>query len=299
MSRFAGGFRVLITLILFAAALAAGWYVWRSYTLTPWTRDGRVRSQIVQVTPDVSGAVTDLLVHDNQKVAKGETLFIIDQARFKLALDQTEATVDGRFGELEQRRKEADRRDRLTSAAVADEAREQARTAVVTAEAAWRQAQVERDVAKLNYDRTTVRSPVNGYVTNLLLDQGDYATAGKAAIAIVDSDSFYVAAYLEETKLATIREGDPAAIRLMANDRQLTGHVESIARAIVDRDNTASTDLIANVNPSFTWVRLAQRIPVRIKLDALPDGVTLSAGMTATVEIKPEKREQGGAAAGR
>ncbi|WP_020186626.1 efflux RND transporter periplasmic adaptor subunit [Methylopila sp. 73B] len=290
MSIAARSFRVLLTLVVFAAALAGGWYVWRAYADTPWTRDGRVRANVIQVTPDVSGAATDLTVQDNQTVKKGDVLFVIDQARYKLALDQAEATVDGRFGELQQRRKEADRRDKLTSAAVADEAREQARTAVVTAEAAWRQAIVERDVAKLNFDRTVVRSPVNGYVTNLLLNEGDYATAGKAAVAVVDSDSFYVAGYFEETKLRAIREGDPATARLMGHDGDLTGHVESVARAIVDRDNVTSADLIANVNPSFTWVRLAQRIPVRIKLDPLPAGVTLAAGMTATVVVHPATR---------
>lgn len=287
MSIAARSFRVLLTLVVFAAALAGGWYVWRAYADTPWTRDGRVRANVIQVTPDVSGAATDLTVQDNQTVKKGDVLFLIDQARYKLALDQAEATVDGRFGELQQRRKEAERRDRLTSAAVADEAREQARTAVVTAEAAWRQAIVERDVAKLNFDRTVVRSPVNGYVTNLLLNEGDYATAGKAAVAVVDSDSFYVAGYFEETKLRAIREGDPATVRLMGHDGDLTGRVESVARAIVDRDNVTSADLIANVNPSFTWVRLAQRIPVRIKLDPLPAGLTLAAGMTATVVVHP------------
>ena len=290
MSIAARSFRVLLTLVVFAAALAGGWYVWRAYADTPWTRDGRVRANVVQVTPDVSGAATDLNVQDNQTVKKGDVLFVIDQARYKLALDQAEATVDGRFGELQQRRKEAERRDKLTSAAVADEAREQARTAVVTAEAAWRQAIVERDVAKLNFDRTVVRSPVNGYVTNLLLNEGDYATAGKAAVAVVDSDSFYVAGYFEETKLRAIREGDPATARLMGHDGDLTGHVESVARAIVDRDNVTSADLIANVNPSFTWVRLAQRIPVRIRLDPLPAGVTLAAGMTATVVVHPAAR---------
>ncbi|GBD47745.1 efflux RND transporter periplasmic adaptor subunit [Methylopila sp. Yamaguchi] len=290
MSIAARSFRVLLTLVVFAAALAGGWYVWRAYADTPWTRDGRVRANVIQVTPDVSGAATDLTVQDNQTVKKGDVLFVIDQARYKLALDQAEATVDGRFGELQQRRKEAERRDRLTSAAVADEAREQARTAVVTAEAAWRQAIVERDVAKLNFDRTVVRSPVNGYVTNLLLNEGDYATAGKAAVAVVDSDSFYVAGYFEETKLRAIREGDPATVRLMGHDGDLTGRVESVARAIVDRDNVTSADLIANVNPSFTWVRLAQRIPVRIKLDPLPAGLTLAAGMTATVVVHPTAR---------
>jgi multidrug resistance efflux pump len=119
----------------------------------------------------------------------------------------------------------------------------------------------------------------------LLVDRGDYATVGRPLVAVVDSDSYYVAGYFEETKLRHIKIGDHASIRLMAFDAPLTGHVQSVARAITDRDNALGGDLIANVNPTFSWVRLAQRIPVRIAIDEVPAGVSLSAGMTATVVI--------------
>mgnify|MGYP000632657170 CR=1 FL=1 len=140
-------------------------------------------------------------------------------------------------------------------------------------------------VARLNLARTVVRAPVNGYVTNLLVDRGDYATAGRAMVAIVDSDSFYVAGYFEETKLRHIRINDKVSVGLMGFDAPLQGHVQSIARAIADRDNVVANDLIANVNPSFSWVRLAQRIPVRIAIDDVPQGIELHAGMTATVMV--------------
>ena len=159
------------------------------------------------------------------------------------------------------------------------------RTAALAAQAAYDQAVASYRVAKLNLARTEVRAPVNGYVTNLLMSRGDYATAGRAMLAIVDSDSYYVAGYFEETKLRHIRIGDRVSIRLMAYSAPLTGHVDSVARAITDRDNTLGNDLIANVNPTFSWVRLAQRIPVRIAIDDVPKGIVLSAGMTATVVV--------------
>lgn len=278
-------FRVALTLAVVAGGVAAGVYVWRAYMDDPWTRDGRVRADIVRLGADVSGPVTEMRVRDNDEVRKGDVLFVVDQARFRLALDLARATEAGRVSDLEQKKREAERRDRLTSAALSIESREQAHAAVDAADSAYRQAVIDRQKAELDLDRTEVRSPVNGHVTNLLLQPGDYVSPGKAVVAIVDSDSFYVAGYFEETKLRRIRVGDPATIRLMGHSQDLSGRVESLARAIVDRDNPVSDGLVANVNPSFSWVRLAQRVPVRIKLDRPPDGVTLTAGMTATVVI--------------
>lgn len=299
MSWAKSAFRVALTLAMVAAGVAAGVYVWRAYMDDPWTRDGRVRADIVRLGPDVSGAVTEVRVKDNDAVKKGDVLFVIDQARFRLALDMAKATEAGRSSDLEQKKREADRRDRLTSAALSVESREQAHAAVDAAEAALAQAIVDRRKAELDLDRTEVRSPVNGYVTNLLLQPGDYVSPGKAVAAIVDSDSFYVAGYFEETKIRRIRVGDRAAVRLMGHPETLTGHVESVARAIVDRDNPAGDDLVANVNPSFSWVRLAQRVPVRIRLDGTPDGVTLTAGMTATVVVEEAGRREDATAAAR
>jgi RND family efflux transporter MFP subunit len=280
--------RLAATLLALAAAIAAGIYVWRAYVDTPWTRDGRVRADVVQLAPDVAGQVFDLRVRDNQQIRKGDVLFVIDEARFQLALDLARATEAGRSSDLDQKRRESDRRSRLTSAALSEEAREQALAAVNTADAAFRAAVVERQTAELNLARAEVRSPVNGYVTNLLLKTGDYVTAGRAVIAIVDSDSFYVAGYFEETKLPLIREGDAVTVRLMGESRDIDGRVDSVARAIVDRDNALGADLTANVNPSFSWVRLAQRIPVRIALERVPADVRLAAGRTATVVVRPK-----------
>jgi multidrug resistance efflux pump len=277
--------RVLVTLVAVAAAGVAGWYLWRTYEESPWTRDGRVRVNVVMVAPDVAGAVIDMRVKDNQSVKIGDVLFTIDPARYRLALEQAEAVLAGAKSVLEQRQEEQQRRERLSSASISEEALNQARTATLSAQASYNQADAALGVAKLNLARTEVRSPVNGHVTNLLVHRGDYAAAGHPMVALVDSDSFYVAGYFEETKLRHIQVGDRVSIRLMAYRDPLVGHVESVARAITDRDNALGNDLIANVNPTFSWVRLAQRIPVRIAIDDVPKGVVLSAGMTATVVV--------------
>ncbi len=277
--------RILVTVVAVVIAGIAGWYLWRTYEESPWTRDGRVRANVVMVAPDVAGAVVDIRVKDNQEVRIGDVLFTIDPARYKLALASAEAAVAGARSVLDQRSEEQARREHLSSASISEEALNQARSLTLAAQSAYDQAVAALGVAKLNLARTEVRSPVNGHVTNLLVDRGDYASAGHAMLAVVDSDSFYVAGYFEETKLRHINKGDKVSIRLMGYDTPLEGHVAGIARAITDRDNVLGSDLIANVNPTFNWVRLAQRIPVRISIDTIPKGVTLSAGMTATVVV--------------
>ncbi|MGY3604962.1 MULTISPECIES: efflux RND transporter periplasmic adaptor subunit [unclassified Bradyrhizobium] len=274
-----------VTIAAVAAAIVAGWWLWRLYEDTPWTRDGRVRANVVNVAPDVAGAVIDLRVKDNQQVKIGDILFVVDPARYQLALEEAEATAAGAKATLDERQEEQDRREKLSAAAISVEALNQARSATLEARAAYDQAVAQVGVAKLNLARTNVRSPVNGHVTNLLLNRGDYVTAGKPVLAVVDQDSFYIAGYFEETKLRFINLGDAVSIRLLGYDAPLKGHVESVARAITDRENVIGTDLIANVNPTFSWVRLAQRIPVRIAIDYVPEGITLSAGMTATLQV--------------
>jgi RND family efflux transporter MFP subunit len=277
---------LLATGTLVALAAWAGWYAWQLYNFNPWTRDARVRANIVTVAPDVAGPIVELNVRDNQEVRIGDVLFTVDQARYRLAVEQAQAALEGAKSTLEQRNDELNRRLRLTTEAISQEALNQAKSASAAAQAAYDQAEATLEVAKLNLARTIVHSPVNGHVTNLLLEKGDYATQGHAIVAIVDSDSFYVAAYFEETKLPLIRIGAAASIRLLGANARLDGKVESIARAITDRENAVGGDLIANVNPTFSWVRLAQRIPVRIAIEHIPPEMTLSAGMTATVFIE-------------
>jgi multidrug resistance efflux pump len=279
--------RLFVTLVVVACAAAAGYLAWRRYVESPWTRDGRVRADVIAVAPEVSGVVTSVPVEDNQQVHKGDVLLVIDPTPYRFALAQAEANLEGRENERAQRQRELARRQRLTSNAIAAEALEQAAAALATAEAAYGQALAELNMARLNLDRTQVRSPVNGYVTNLVVHPGDYANAGRPMLAIVDSDSFYVIGYFEETKLRAIHDNDRASVRLIAFADPVDGHVEGIARAIADRDAPPS-EIVANPNPTFAWVRLAQRIPVRIAIDRVPDSVRLSAGMTATIVVEPQ-----------
>lgn len=282
--------RLLVTGIAVAIAAVVAWQLWVYYMEEPWTRDGRVRADVVQVAPDVSGIVTEVAVHDNQQVARGDLLFHIDRDRYRLALAQADAAVANRQANLAQANRDADRYRRLDVTAVAQAQREQAQSIADQAAAAVQQAQADRDLAQLNLDRTEVRAPVNGIVTNLDLQVGDYVAAGHPVIAVVDTDSFHVDGYFEETKLGRIRKGDRATIYLIGAGPPLTGHVEGIASAIVDRERGTSADLLANVNPTFAWVRLAQRIPVRIAIDQVPPDVQLIAGRTATVVIEPAER---------
>jgi RND family efflux transporter MFP subunit len=274
------------TAIIFVIAILLGRALWVHYMDEPWTRDGRVRAEVVNIAPDVSGAVVELRVRDNQFVHKGDLLMQIDPSHYQIAVEQAQAAVAARKAELQMRRDDAQRRADMDSLVVSKESRENATHTASAAEAQYQQALAALDAAKLNLERTRVVSPVDGYVTNLNVYGGDYAIAGSAKLAIVDSHSFWVYGYFEETKLPHVRIGDKADIRLMSGGT-LKGHVESISRGIYDRDNPQSRELLADVNPTFNWVRLAQRVPVRVKIDSVPDGVLLSAGTTCTVVVTP------------
>jgi multidrug resistance efflux pump len=282
--------RMAITLVAVAAALVAGWYLWQHYEVEPWTRDGRVKANVVQVAPDVTGQVIAVHVRDNQLVRAGEMLFEIDRARFELAVRQAEAAEQAARAALAQAVREV-RRNAQLRGLVAQEVQEQSQARLEQAQASVAQAVVNRDVAKLNLERTRVVAAVDGFVTNLDLQRGDYVAVARPVMALIDSNSFYVEGYFEETKLPRIHVGDPASVTLMGEDRTLTGHVESFAEGIADRDRGTDPSLLPNVNPTFNWVRLAQRIPVRVALDRVPTGVRLVAGRTATVEVHDERRQ--------
>ncbi|MFC5551877.1 efflux RND transporter periplasmic adaptor subunit [Massilia aerilata] len=278
--------RMGITLAFAAGAVYAGWQMWRHYEVEPWTRDGRVKAYVVQVAPDVTGQVTRVYVHDNQHVALGAPLFEIDRARFELALRQAEAQVIAAQAALAQAQRENKRNTQLDDL-VSQETREQGQTRTDQARATLAQAEVNRDTAKLNLERSHVVSAVDGIVTNLDLREGAYATAARPVMALVDRSTFYVEGYFEETKLPAIQVGDKVEVTLMGTRQPIAGHVESFAEGIADRDRSTSANMLPNVNPTFNWVRLAQRIPVRIALDPLPASVRLVAGQTATVKVLP------------
>ncbi|MFC6051095.1 efflux RND transporter periplasmic adaptor subunit, partial [Methylobacterium hispanicum] len=267
--------RLLVTLATVAAAFVVGLALWDYYMEAPWTRDGRVRADVVAVAPDVSGLVTEVLVEDNQVVKRGDILFRIDPDRFALALRQSEAVVDGKRASAEQAAADYARYTQLSDAAVSQQRVEAARAANLEAKAAYDQAMADRDLAKLNLARSAVRASVNGRITNMELRPGAYVTTGRGVMALIDGDTLRVEGYFEETKLPRIQVGDRASVRLMGESATLTGRVESFAGGIEDRERTAGSNLLASVNPTFAWVRLAQRVPVRIALDPAPKGVRL------------------------
>lgn len=286
--------RVFVTLVVVAAASLVGWWLWDYYTLSPWTRDARVQSNIVDVAPDVSGLITAIDVIDNQKVAKGDILFVIDRQRFTLAVEQAQANVAQGQWTLKLAQDNADRDAqvmRTDSSAISAVTVETSRTKASEAAAAQQVALAQLATAQLNLERSTVRSPVNGFVTNLTATVGDYASTGKGVLALLDSNSFYVYAYFMETKLPAIKIGDEAEVRLMAGSALLRGRVQGLSRAIANPTDS-NGGLLASVDPNFEWIRLAQRIPVRIALENVPAGVELIAGLSADVVIRPGRSER-------
>ena len=278
-------FRFFLTMLLVAAALWMGRSAWDRYMESAWTRDGRVKADVVTISADVAGTVTEVKVRDNQLVKQGDVLFEVDKARYQDALAQADAMLASQQVEKGRRGKEASRRAGLDDAVVSAESKETAQFAVGTATAQYQAALAARRLAELNLERTVVRAPVTGYVTNLNVHAGDFAAVGAAKLAMIDSASFYVVGYFEETKLPLLKVNDAVEVHLMSGAAQLHGHIESIAHGITDRDANTGRELLADVNPTFNWVRLAQRVPVRIHIDQLPKGLDLVAGTTCTVVI--------------
>lgn len=278
--------RFLATLAVVAIAALLGVALWQAYMLAPWTRDGRVLAQVVDIAPEVSGTVVQVPVRDNQFVHRGDVLFGLDPVRFRLAIAQAQAQFDAAGQQEALRQSDMRRRQGLTGIVSAEEQERIASTARV-AGTNVAGARAALDLARLNLQRSVLYAPVNGYVTHLRLRVGDYATAGQAKLAVIDADSYWVDGYFEETKLDRIHIGDPARIRLMGYAAPLQGHVESIGRGISDPDDAVNARGLPTVNPVFTWVRLAQRIPVHIAIDQVPPGILLAAGLTASVDIGP------------
>lgn len=276
--------RVVLTLLVVAFACVVVWRMTMYYMFAPWTRDGHIRADVVQIAPDVSGLIKQVEVRDNQPVTRDQVLFVIDQERFKLALRQAQATVADRKETLAQAQRES-RRNKALGNLVAREQLEESQSREMRAQAALTEAQVAVDSAQLNLDRTVVRSPVDGYVNDRAPRVNEFVTAGRPVLSIVDSSSFHIDGYFEETKLDGIHVGQSVDIRVIGDNARLRGHVESIVAGIEDRDRSSGQNLLPNINPAFSWVRLAQRIPVRIVFDDVPEDFRMIAGRTATVSI--------------
>ena len=254
---------------------------------TPWTRDGRVRADIINVAADVNGYVVNVPVKDNQLVKKGDVLLEIDPEHYAIVVKQAQSLVASRKATWEMRKVNAHRRADMDNLVISKESRDDASNIADSALADYQHAQAQLDAAQLDLKRTKVLATVDGYVTNLNVHRGDYARIGDPKMAVIDKDSFWVYGFFEETKLPHIRVGDKADLQMMSGE-VLKGHVESISRGIYDRDNPESRELLADVNPTFNWVRLAQRVPVRIHIDEIPDGFLLAAGTTCTVIVQQD-----------
>ncbi|WP_329888962.1 MULTISPECIES: biotin/lipoyl-binding protein [Stenotrophomonas] len=274
------------TLLVFAIAVVAALSIWKRYEARPWTRDGRVRADVVRVASDMGGLVTQVLVHDNQRVSAGQLLLVLDQPRFAAALEKADAAASSARATLALARRESTR-DNALGNLVASETRERNAAKVDTELAALAQARAEQRVARLNVQRTEVRATTDGIVTNLDLHAGDYLQPGAQALALIDTRSLRIEGYFEETKLACITEGDAAVARLMGDDHDVRGHVDTIAAGIADDQRSSTHNLLPAVAPTYTWVRLAQRIPVRIRIDDARPDTRLIVGRTASVTITP------------
>lgn len=273
------------TILVAAVAILAGWWLWNYYMQSPWTRDGKVRAEQVTITPQVSGRIVELNIKDNQLVKAGDILFTIDKTPFQIAELNARAELAKAQSDLAKANNEANRRRHLSQNFISAEELDTANLNVKAMQASVDAAQAMLKQAQWQLSQTDVRAPVSGWVTNLTTRAGDYADTGKPQFALVDSRSFYVVGYFEETKLRHIKEGAPAQITLYSDNRKLQGHVSSIGRAIYDQSVENDSSLIPDVKPNVPWVRLAQRVPVRFRLDSVPNNLTLVSGTTCSIAV--------------
>ncbi|RAU51534.1 p-hydroxybenzoic acid efflux pump subunit AaeA [Pseudocitrobacter sp. RIT415] len=280
--------RTAITLILVILAFIAIFRAWVYYTESPWTRDARFSADVVAIAPDVSGLITQVNVKDNQLVNKDQVLFTIDQPRYQKALEEAEADVSYYKALASEKRREAGRRNQLGIQAMSREEIDQANNVLQTVEHQLAKAQATRDLARLDLDRTVIRAPAAGWVTNLNVFNGEFITRGSTAVALVKKNSFYVLAYLEETKLEGVRKGYRAEVTPLGSNRIIKGTVDSIAAGVTNASSSNDAKGMATIDSNLEWVRLAQRVPVRIHLDEQQDNIW-PAGTTATVVITGEK----------
>jgi len=285
--------RIGFTSLLVLIACVGGWHLYDYYMNEPWTRDGRISADVISIAPDIGGLVSEVMVTDNQPVTAGDVLFTIDRARYQVAVDQARAKLENAIAARDQAKREVTRYGGLDSDVVTDQKKEQVKTDLSTAQADVDLAKADLALAELDLSRTSVVAPVDGVVTNFSLRRGAYVGAGSAIAALVDSSSFYVAGYFEENKLPRIAVGDRVKVMLMGEDRPLHGHVVSIASGIQDSERSGSSAGLAQVKPTFSWVRLAQRVPVRVELEDVPDDVRLVAGRSAVVTVEDENTSSG------
>jgi RND family efflux transporter MFP subunit len=281
--------RIIAYGITLTVAMAAGWLIWdqyQNYLFNPWTRDAQVRANVVGIAPRVEGPISQVAVRDNQFVRKGDLLFAIDPADFEAAVEQAEAQVQALASDVLQAKQELDRQTNLFQKKV-NPVRDfqNAQDAYATARANLAAAEANLKTTKLKLSYTKIYATVNGQVTNVDISPGHYAAAGQQVMALIDSDSYWIAAYFKEDQIFHIRPGDAVKMTLMGQpDSMFTGVVQSIGWGIFVTDGSAAqaTKLLPEVSPTVDWVRLPQRFPVRIRpTPAMP----LRVGETVSVQV--------------
>jgi multidrug resistance efflux pump len=271
------------TVLCIPVAILAALVIWNSYVCAPWTRDGRLRVQVANIAPQISGQIIQVRVVDNQFVHKGDLLYVIDPFDYRVALATASSQVKQRAADLQVRHQQAQRRLHLTNLATTAEEQQVYAGQAADAKALFEVATQQQAQAEMNLARTEVRSPVNGFVTNLLMRVGDYAHTGVTNVSVVDTDSYWIDGYFEETKLAKLCVGDRVEAKLLGFPTPIIGRIDTVTRGISVSDATPSIQGLPNVNAVYTWVRLAERVPVRVHITQVPPGVPLIAGLTATV----------------
>lgn len=280
------GLRLISTCAIVAGALFAGHWLWTNYTQTPWTREGRVRADVVAVASDVSGWVTHLDVADNQHVKAGQLLFGVDRERYQAAVHELEAKAAAARERWQLAQAQYRRRAPLEAEiALSHEAVDNAKREAALARAEYNVANATLQTAMLDLERTNVRSPVDGTVTNIGLRRGNFVTRGAPLLSIVQDDTFYVTAYFEETKLPYVHTGQRARMNLLGGSTPFEGVVTAISKGVANGNTLPDGQMLPKVQQAYTWVRLAQRIPVDIRLEHIPEGTVLSSGMTVSVEL--------------
>lgn len=277
--------RIAITLILVLLGIVAVFKAWVFYTESPWTRDAKFTADVVAIAPDVSGLLTSVPVVDNQLVKQGQVLFVIDQPRYQQALAEANADVAYYQTLAAEKKREAGRRVKLGIQAMSQEEIDQANNVLQTVQHQLAKSIAVRDLAKLDLERTTVRAPADGWITNLNVHAGEFITRGSTAVALVKKNTFYVLAYLEETKLHGLSKGDRVEITPLGSNRIMHGTVDSVAAGVNNSSSTNDTKGLAAIDSNLEWVRLAQRVPVKIVLDAEDQQHPYPAGTTATVVV--------------
>ncbi|MGF1744799.1 HlyD family secretion protein [Vibrio minamisatsumaniensis] len=281
--------RYLITLLLVIAASFVVYRYYQSYSSNPWTRDGQVSAYIISITPRVTGQVTKVHIEDNTQVAKGDLLFEIDPSIYQAAYNKALATQKQARALLAKAKNEEQRAlnlEKRTPGAMPVLTLNNLNNAVETNAANVALAKANVEEAHLNLEYTKVYAPTNGYITNLNLREGSQVVANTPVVALIDEDSFWIEGYFKETDLVNVSPNDKALVTLMMhNNIQLEGHIKSIGFGIATQDGSTGHDLLPNVNPNFQWIRLAQRIPIKVALDNVPKDLQLRVGMTASIKI--------------